>query len=49
MTAFRVLIVDDVKSNIMVMSKCLQDICEIITASNGQECLELAKILPNPI
>ncbi|MGI2258252.1 GGDEF domain-containing response regulator [Shewanella sp. GXUN23E] len=48
MTAFRVLIVDDVKSNIMVMSKCLQDVCEVITAGNGQDCLALAKSYPQP-
>lgn len=48
MEAFRVLIVDDVKSNLMVMKKCLQGLCEVIEANSGSECLDIAKVHPQP-
>ncbi len=48
MEAFRVLIVDDIKSNLMVMAKCLQGLCEVIKAHNGRDCLELARTHPQP-
>ena len=48
MEAFRVLIVDDVKSNVLVMAKCLQGLCEVIKAHSGRECLELVNAHPQP-
>jgi diguanylate cyclase (GGDEF)-like protein len=43
-----ILIVDDTKSNMMILAACLKDDYQIKTAINGQECLNIAKKSPKP-
>jgi len=43
-----VLIVDDSRTNVQILSACLQDSYLLKTAACGEECLQLAKELPLP-
>lgn len=44
----KVLIVDDTATTIAIISACLKDNYQLITARNGEQCLELAKLSPQP-
>lgn len=44
-----VLVVDDVKTNLLIMTKCLKDQYQVWTADNGESCLSAAKRRPDLI
>ncbi|MBV7317241.1 diguanylate cyclase [Shewanella sp. NIFS-20-20] len=43
-----VLIVDDIKMNQLIMSQCLKGIYQVKVAQNGQDCIQLANMDPQP-
>lgn len=44
----KVLIVDDTATTIAILSACLKDNYQLITARNGEQCLQMAKHSPQP-
>lgn len=43
-----ILIVDDTKTNLNILSACLEERYQIQTAQNGEQCLKFAKQIPQP-
>ncbi|MCG9739981.1 diguanylate cyclase [Shewanella insulae] len=44
-----VLVVDDVKTNVLIMRQCLKEMFQVWTAESGEECLRVAKQKPDII
>lgn len=44
-----VLVVDDVKTNVLIMRQCLKEMFQVWTADSGEECLRVAKQKPDII
>ena len=42
-----ILIVDDTTTNVAILSACLKNDYQLLTTSNGDQCLEVTKINPN--
>ena len=43
-----ILIVDDFQSNILMLSACLEDCYHIAQATSGEQCIDIASVLPQP-
>lgn len=48
MEPYTVLVVDDVKTNLMIMGQSLKGLYQILEASSGAQCLKLARSEPQP-